>query len=204
MTSPISCCSMCQKKVESRSQMHPQHTVPVPTFLRRLYLCFEFCRRLDIGEKYNNLSLETSAKLRDLARGISLFPHGGQQIRYNHRCFMIFFSSGLAVLRIRDVYSDPGSEFFPSRIRIKEFQSFNPKKWFHPQGNMIRVVHFGCRIQILTFYPSRISDPGVKKAAAAALGLVNPDPDTDILLKPDPYPGLADPALNRIHMQTFF
>jgi hypothetical protein len=44
-----------------------------------------------------------------------------------------------AVLRIRDVYSgsrirlfsirEPGSDFFPSRIRIKEFKYFNPKKW---------------------------------------------------------------------------
>jgi hypothetical protein len=32
-----------------------------------------------------------------------------------------------AVLRIRDAY--PGSEFFPSRIRIKEFEHFNPKKF---------------------------------------------------------------------------
>jgi hypothetical protein len=24
----------------------------------------------------------------------------------------------------------PGSDFFPSRIRIKEFNYFNPKKWF--------------------------------------------------------------------------
>ncbi len=33
------------------------------------------------------------------------------------------------VLRFRDVY--PGSEFFPSRIRFKEFYFFfNPKKWF--------------------------------------------------------------------------
>jgi hypothetical protein len=30
------------------------------------------------------------------------------------------------VLWIRDVY--PGSEFFPFRIRIKEFKYFNPKK----------------------------------------------------------------------------
>jgi hypothetical protein len=45
-----------------------------------------------------------------------------------------------AVLLIRDVYPgsrirlfsipDPGSEIFPSRIRTKEFQYFNPKKWF--------------------------------------------------------------------------
>jgi hypothetical protein len=29
---------------------------------------------------------------------------------------------------------------------------------------MIRVVHPGFRIRMLTFYPSRIPDPGVKKA----------------------------------------
>jgi hypothetical protein len=29
----------------------------------------------------------------------------------------------------------------------------------------MRVVHPGSRIWILTFYPSRISDPGVKKAS---------------------------------------
>ncbi len=38
------------------------------------------------------------------------------------------FASGqlCTVLRIRDVY--PGSDFFPSRIRIKELKYFNPKK----------------------------------------------------------------------------
>jgi hypothetical protein len=45
-----------------------------------------------------------------------------------------------AVLRIKDVYPgsririlsilDPGSEFYPSRIRIKEFKYFNPKICF--------------------------------------------------------------------------
>jgi hypothetical protein len=33
-------------------------------------------------------------------------------------------------MRIRDVYLDPGSEFFLSRISIKEFKCFNPKYWF--------------------------------------------------------------------------
>ncbi len=70
----------------------------------------------------------------------------------------------LAVLRIRDVY--PGSNFFPSRIpdpnclhpgsriRIKEFKYFNPKKWFLSS----RKYDPGCssRIRMLTFYPSRI------------------------------------------------
>jgi hypothetical protein len=69
---------------------------------------------------------------------------------------------------------DPGSEFFPSRIpdlgffypgsriRIKEFKYFNPKNCFLSS----RKYDPGCssRIRILTFYPSRIPDPGVKKA----------------------------------------
>jgi hypothetical protein len=38
---------------------------------------------------------------------------------------------------------------------------------------MIRVVHPGSRIRMLTFYPSRIPDPGVKKA---------PDPGSATLL----------------------
>jgi hypothetical protein len=46
-----------------------------------------------------------------------------------------------AVLRIRDVY--PGSDFFPSRIRIKEFSILTLKKLFLSSRNMIRVVHPG-------------------------------------------------------------
>ncbi len=59
-------------------------------------------------------------------------------------------------LRIWDIY--PGSEFFPSRILTKEFQYFNPKEWFLSS----RKYDSGwrSRIRILTFYPSRISDPG--------------------------------------------
>ncbi len=34
---------------------------------------------------------------------------------------------------------DPGSEFFPSRIRIKDFKNFNPKNWFEALENVIRV-----------------------------------------------------------------
>jgi hypothetical protein len=54
----------------------------------------------------------------------------------------------LAVLRIRDVYpgSDflhPGSDFFPSRIRIKDFKYFTPKNGSQALGNVIRVVHPG-------------------------------------------------------------
>ncbi len=49
---------------------------------------------------------------------------------------------------------DLGSEMFPSRIRIKEFKYFNPKKWLLS----FRKYDPGCstRIRILTFYPSRI------------------------------------------------
>ncbi len=51
----------------------------------------------------------------------------------------------------------PGSELSPSRIRIKEFKYFNPKKpkkWFLSS----RKYDPGCssRIRMLTFYPSRI------------------------------------------------
>ncbi len=66
-----------------------------------------------------------------------------------------------AVLRIRDVY--PGSDFSPSRFRrSKNLSILTPKKWFlssskyDPGGSS--------RIRILTFYPSRIPDPRVKKA----------------------------------------
>jgi hypothetical protein len=59
-----------------------------------------------------------------------------------------------ALLRIRDVY--PGSEFFPSRIRIKEFKCFNPKKWFLSSQKYI------------------------------LYGLFIPDPDPDFLPIPDP------------------
>jgi hypothetical protein len=38
---------------------------------------------------------------------------------------------------------DPGSDFFPSRIHIKEFKYFNPKNSFLALGNKIRVVHPG-------------------------------------------------------------
>jgi hypothetical protein len=55
----------------------------------------------------------------------------------------------------------PGSEFFPSRIRIKEFKYSNTKNCFYALGNMVRAVHPGSRS---LFYQSRIPDPGVKKA----------------------------------------
>ncbi len=55
---------------------------------------------------------------------------------------------------------ESGSEIFPSRIRIKAKKMFLSSKKYDPVCSS--------RIRILTFYPSRIPDPGVKKA---------PDPD---------------------------
>ncbi len=62
--------------------------------------------------------------------------------------------------RIR-LFFHPGSEIFPSRIRVKEFKYFIPKKRF-PSASKYDP---GCssRIRILVFYPSRIPDPGVKR-----------------------------------------
>jgi hypothetical protein len=76
------------------------------------------------------------------------------------------------VWRIRDVY--PGSELSPSliqdpgsRILIKEFKYFNPKKakkWVLSS----KKYDPGCSSRIpdpdAEFLPSRIPDPGVKKA----------------------------------------
>jgi hypothetical protein len=70
---------------------------------------------------------------------------------------------------------DPGSDFFPSRnclhpgsrIRIKEFKYFNPKKtekWFLSSRKYDPGCSSRIRIRMLTFYPSRIPDPVVKKA----------------------------------------
>jgi hypothetical protein len=65
----------------------------------------------------------------------------------------------LSVLRIRNVY--PGSEYFPSRIRSKEFKYFNPSKLFLSSGGLF------IPDPDLDFLP--IPDPGVKKA---------PDPES--------------------------
>ncbi len=64
--------------------------------------------------------------------------------------------------RIPDpTFFHPGSELSSSRIRIEEFKYFNQKKWFLSS----RKYDPGCssRIRMLTFYPSRIPDSGVKK-----------------------------------------
>ncbi len=60
---------------------------------------------------------------------------------------------------------DPRSDFIHlrSRIRIKEFKYFNPQKCFLSSnpGCSFRVVDSGSRIRILTFYRSRIPNPGI-------------------------------------------
>jgi hypothetical protein len=73
------------------------------------------------------------------------------RIRYGKQCC----GSGMFI---------PDPNIFPSRIRIKEFKCFNPKKLCS------RKYDPGCsfRIRKLIFYPCRIPDPRVKKA---------PDPD---------------------------
>ncbi len=75
----------------------------------------------------------------------------------------------------------PGSEFFPSPIHIKEFKYFNPKNSFLSSRKYV----LGCssRIRILIFYPSRILDPGVKKA---------PDPDPQHWFRRRPFTFLPD------------
>ncbi len=65
-------------------------------------------------------------------------------------------------IRIPDPnFLHPGSIFFPSRIRIKEFKYFTPKI-----VSKLSEIWSGLssRIRKLTFYPSRIPVPGVKKA----------------------------------------
>jgi hypothetical protein len=66
---------------------------------------------------------------------------------------------------------DPGSVFFPSRIRIcfqcgsririKVFKYFIPKKWL--LSTQIYDPVCSSRIRILFSYPSRVPDPGVKQ-----------------------------------------
>jgi hypothetical protein len=74
-----------------------------------------------------------------------------------------------SVLRIRDVYPDPGSKFFPSRIRIKEFKFLTPQKWFLNS----RKYDPGCsfRIRILT-----LSIPDSGSRGQKGTGSWIPDP----------------------------
>ncbi len=67
-----------------------------------------------------------------------------------HCCYVYCTVHDQAVLRIRDVY--PGSEFFPSRIRIKEF-ILRPKNFLS-----FRKCDPGCSSQIPD--PEFLSHPG--------------------------------------------
>jgi hypothetical protein len=135
-------------------------------------------------------------------RGNSLFKH-----RCSQTCIreftVITISKGYIFCSVADPgclsrIPDPGSDFFPSRIPdpnclhpgsrilIKEFKYFNPKKSknrFLSSKNMIQVVHPGSRIRMLTFsHPgSRIPDPGVKKAPNPGSRIPDPNPQHCIL-----------------------
>ncbi len=79
------------------------------------------------------------------------------------------------MLRIRDVYPgslipifpipDLGSKFFPSRIRIKEYKYFNPKKWF--LSTQKYDLRCSSRIRILSF--SHPESRGKKGTGSATL-----------------------------------
>jgi hypothetical protein len=60
---------------------------------------------------------------------------------------------------------DPGSDFFPSRIPDLESASNNLSILTQKMvSKLYRKPGCSPRIRILTFYPSRIPDPGVEKA----------------------------------------
>ncbi len=121
-----------------------------------------------------------------------------------------------SVLRIRDVY--PGSVFFPSwiqdpnlffpgsRIRIKEFKNFNPKKWFlstQKLRNMIRIVHPGSGSWFFTYPGFRLPDPGVKQApspgsATMAVLVEISLPDPEAVLLPLGKAGLPEEPLGSV------
>jgi hypothetical protein len=78
--------------------------------------------------------------------------------------FMQCCVSGMFIPDPNFSVSNPGSEFFSSRIHIKEFKYCNSKNGFKALGNMIRVVHPGYRIRILDPDPDflPIPDPGCR------------------------------------------
>ncbi len=125
--------------------------------------CF-FCNYFWQAAKWNRYLCESWMKIRGSKmfglRVIFLF------ILYIKQCCGsgMFFPTGFRI-RFFSI-SDPNFFHPGSRICIKEFQYFNPKKWFLSS----RKYESGCspgswiRILILNFYPSRILDPGIKKA----------------------------------------
>jgi hypothetical protein len=85
----------------------------------------------------------------------------GQRVTVPRQCY----GSGMFISD--STFFHPGSEFFPSRIHIKEFKYFNPKKLFLSS----RKYDSGCssRIRILIFYPSRIQGSKRHQTGSATL-----------------------------------
>ncbi len=122
------------------------------------------------------MSLEEDIPSITAATGNDIGPYGDQddeQVKKFHKdkqcCGSVMF------------IQDPGSDDFPSGSRIlivsipdphQRSKYFNPKNWFLSS----RKYDPCClsRIRILTFYPSRIPVPGVKKA---------PDPGSRIRIR---------------------
>jgi hypothetical protein len=109
----------------------------------------------------------------------SRLPHARQRTEYHRgiakqRMYLLFphllfWESILQCCGSRMFIPDPnffhpGSRIriFTSRIRIKEFKYFNPKKLF--QSTRKYHLGFSSRIRILSFYPSRNPNSGIKKA----------------------------------------
>jgi hypothetical protein len=78
-------------------------------------------------------------------------------------CF-VYPGSRIRIFSIPD--PNPNSFHLGFRIRIKEFNYFNPKNWFRNS----RKYDLGCSSRILIFYPSRIPNPGLRRHRI-------PDPD---------------------------
>jgi hypothetical protein len=83
------------------------------------------------------------------------------------------------------VIPDPNCFHPGSRIRIKKFKYFNPKKWGLNSGNMIRVVHPGSGSWLFIHPVSRIQ--GSKRHRI-------PDPD--------PQPCLLHPFISRLSLSS--
>jgi hypothetical protein len=79
--------------------------------------------------------------------------HGGHQTGL----FVLYFSTHFLITNCS--VADLGSEFFPSRIRIKEFKYFDPKNCFLALGNKSGLF---IPDPDPVFLP--IPDPGIKKA----------------------------------------
>jgi hypothetical protein len=80
----------------------------------------------------------------------------------------------------------PDPTFFHPGSRIRPVSILTPnnqKNGFLSSRNMIRVVHPGSRIRMLTFYPSRIPDPGSRgqKGTGSRIPANHPPPPEYLL-----------------------